>query len=207
MIDRALAIAATPGGDLLLVRRHAPRAGRRAVTSFSVPRRGRRRSDRHSPLDAVVARLSRTRATRWSSSAIGFETTAPANAMAAAWKAERPRPRELLDARLARARPSRDRGDPALAGVPCAGVPGRRPCMHRDGGPSSTRPLALGVPRPDRVSGVRAARCARGGPQGPSIQLEAGTAWRSRTPMRGAVRPGRQPWRRSEVLERCVEAD
>ena len=45
MIDQAHAIASRPGGDLLLVRRHAPRAGRRARSVRGQGRR-RRRADR-----------------------------------------------------------------------------------------------------------------------------------------------------------------
>ena len=47
--------------------------------------------------------------------AIGFETTAPANALAVAQAAQRWR-RQLLDARLARARAAGHGGDPAVAG-------------------------------------------------------------------------------------------
>ena len=88
LIDKALAIAARPGRDLLLVRRHAARARRRRATCSAVKSARRRRAGR-------LLAAGRGRASRRENPdqqvvffGIGFETTAPANAMAV-YQAER----------------------------------------------------------------------------------------------------------------------
>ena len=88
MIDRAVAIAAAPGGDLLLVRRHAARARVRRKSLFEAKAEGARRAHRLLAAGCRASSLARTRSARSSSSPSGFETTAPANAMAV-WQAER----------------------------------------------------------------------------------------------------------------------
>ena len=81
MIDKALAIAARPGvifcsfGDMLRV----PGSAR---TCSAVKSRGRRRAGRLLAARRRAAGRAEPRPRRWCSSAIGFETTAPANAMA-----------------------------------------------------------------------------------------------------------------------------
>ena len=74
----------------------------------------------------------RTRDRRVVFFAIGFETTAPANAMAVQLAQARGR-EQLLDARLARARAAGDGGHPADPGQPRAGVPGPRPRLRGHG--------------------------------------------------------------------------
>ena len=102
-----------PGRDLLLVRRHAARARQRqgpvpgqeraAATSGSSTRRWTRsRSPRREPRPQVVF------------FGIGFETTAPANAMAV-YQAQAARDRELHAAGLARPGAAGDRGDHGVA--------------------------------------------------------------------------------------------
>ena len=63
---------------------------------------------------------------------IGFETTAPANAMTV-YEAKRLRHRELLAAGVARAGAAGHRGDHGVADMPRAGVPRRRARLLRDG--------------------------------------------------------------------------
>ena len=81
LIDKALAIASRPGRDLLLVRRHAARARQRPRP---VPRSRAQGGDVrvvYSPLDALkIARENPDREVVFFG--IGFETTAPPNAMA-----------------------------------------------------------------------------------------------------------------------------
>ena len=60
---------------------------------------------------------------------IGFETTAPANAMTV-YRGQTAWHRELLAAGVARAGAAGDRGDHGVADLPGAGVPGRRPRLH-----------------------------------------------------------------------------
>ena len=89
MIDRAHAIASRPGRDLLLVRRHAPRARARAATCCSSSRRAATCAIVYSPLDAVnLAAANPDR--RSSSSPSASRRPRPPNAMAV-WLARKRR--------------------------------------------------------------------------------------------------------------------
>ena len=81
MIDRAHAIARAAGRDLLLLRRHVARAGSDGDL-FQVRAARRRRADRLLAHGLPEDRARRTRKRKVVFFAIGFETTAPANAMA-----------------------------------------------------------------------------------------------------------------------------
>ena len=113
LIDEAIAIAERPDVDLLLVRRHAPRA---RLAGGPASARGRAGADVrvvYSPLDAVeVARRNPDRTVVFF--AVGFETTAPANAMAV-WQAKALGHRQLRGAGGARAGAAGDGGDPRVA--------------------------------------------------------------------------------------------
>ena len=122
-IDRAHAIAAQPDviftsfGDMLRV----PGSRGDLLTL-----RGRGADVRvvYAPLDAVrIAEQNPDK--RVVFLGIGFETTAPANAMALVPGAAARRA-QLLDARVARAGAAGDRGDPARRRQPRAGVPRAR---------------------------------------------------------------------------------
>ena len=85
LIDKAIAIAAPAGGDLLLVRRHAARARLAAPTCSACKAQGGDVRMVYSPLDAVkLAQEHPDRQVVFF--AVGFETTAPGNAMAV-WQA------------------------------------------------------------------------------------------------------------------------
>ena len=85
----------------------------------------------YSPLDAVnLAAANPDRKVVFF--AIGFETTAPPNAMAV-WLAQQAAADELQRAGLARAGAADDHRDPASAGQPRAGLPRAGPRLHRDG--------------------------------------------------------------------------
>ena len=136
MIDRAHAIARRPDviftsfGDMLRV----PGSHGDLLTL-----KGRGADVRvvYSPLDALrIARDNPQRQVVFFG--IGFETTAPANAMAV-FQARRQGLGELLDARVARARAAGDGGDPRVARQPRAGVPRSRPRVRRHGLRASTR--------------------------------------------------------------------
>ena len=131
MIDRAHAIASRPGRHLLLVRRHAPRARLARRPACSSSRRARDVRIVYSPLDAVnLAAANPDRKVVFF--AIGFETTAPANAMAV-WLA---RKRRLTNFSVL---VSHVLVPPAMtailrgAGQPRAGLPRPGPRLHRDG--------------------------------------------------------------------------
>ena len=112
MIDKAHAIASRP--DVIsLLRRHAARA-RLARRSAHAQEPRRRRARRLLAARRRHAWPRRIRSARSCSSRIGFETTAPANAMAvfAGQAAGRD---ELLHAGVARARAAGDGGHPAGA--------------------------------------------------------------------------------------------
>ena len=80
IIDKALAIAARPGRHLLLVRRHAAGAGQQSMDLFRIKSAGGDVRVVYSPLDALnLARENPDRQVVFFG--IGFETTAPANAM------------------------------------------------------------------------------------------------------------------------------
>ena len=170
LIDEAIAIAKRPDtilcsfGDMLRVPGssedlfHARAAGGDARVVYS-------------PLDALeVARRNPDKTVVFF--AVGFETTAPANAMAV-------RQAKLLGVTnfaLLVAHvlvPPGDHGDPRLAGEPRAGVPGAGPRL-RDPGVARVRADRAGLRRAARRHGVRAGRpagrhpdagaTARGGP-------------------------------------------
>ena len=153
MIDRALAIAARDGvifcsfGDML-------RVPGSSGDLFSVKARGGDVRVVYSPLDAVaIAAENPDREVVFFG--VGFETTAPANAMAVHQARERGL-RELLDARQPRARAARDRGDHELADVPRQRFPGGRSRLHGDG-LVAVRPARRTLSRADRGHRVRAA--------------------------------------------------
>ncbi len=99
--------------------------------------------------------------------AVGFETTAPANAMAV-WRARELGRAQLQHAGLPRDRAARDDGHPRRAGQPGAGVPRRRPRVHRHG-MDRVRADRGPLPGADRGDRLRAARHPRGDlPRGPA---------------------------------------
>ena len=129
-VDKAIEIAERPGailcsfGDMLRV----PGSGGDLLAAKS---RGGDVRVVYSPLDAVqIARGAPDREVVFF--AVGFETTAPANAMAA-YRAKLEGLRQFLDARLARAGSAGDARDPLRAGQPRARVSRRRPCLHDHG--------------------------------------------------------------------------
>ena len=145
VIDKALEIASRPGRHLLLVRRHAARAGqregpvpgqeRRAATSASSTRRWTRSTIARENPDRQVVFFG-----------IGFETTAPPNAMTV-YQAKK------LGIENFSLLVSHVRVPPAIEAImtsptlPGAGVPRRRPRLQRDGH-AEYPPLAerFGVP-------------------------------------------------------------
>ena len=122
---------------------------------------------------------------------IGFETTAPPNAMTV-YQAKK------LGIENFSLLVSHVRVPPAIEAImtsprlPGAGVPGRRARLHRDGDGRVPR-SGRAVPRPDRGDRLRAARHPRGHPahRAPA-RGRPGT--RSRTPIRALVRPRATPW-------------
>ena len=136
IIDKALAIAAQPGvifcsfGDML-------RVPGSSQDLFGIKSAGGDVRVVYSPLDALtIARENPDRQVVFFG--IGFETTAPANAMTV-YQAKRLGVRELLAAGVARAGAAGDRGHHGVAALPGAGVPGRRARVQRDGHRASTR--------------------------------------------------------------------
>ena len=105
-------------GDLL----HAAQPRRRRARRLLAARRGRASRARTPTREVVFF-------------GIGFETTAPANAMARAAGASAQGVAQLLDAGLARAGAAGDRGDPAGARQPRAGLPRPGPRLRGDGLP------------------------------------------------------------------------
>ena len=86
LIDKAVVDLAAAGSDLLLVRRHAARAGLASKSLFDAKAEGADVRIVYSPLDAL--RLAQSHPDRQVVFfAVGFETTAPANAMAV-WQAD-----------------------------------------------------------------------------------------------------------------------
>ena len=198
LIDRAMAIAGRPGvifssfGDMLRVPgTNGDLLGAKA--------RGADVRIVYSPLDAV-ALASKNPDRQVVFFAVGFETTAPANAMAV-WQAQAARPRELLDPLLARPRPARDGGDPLLAREPRAGVPRRRPRLHRHGVPR-VRADRREVPDPHRRHRLRAARSPAGDLHDLSA-LEEGR-WGVENQYARSVVPRREP-DREETIDRVFE--
>ena len=181
IIDKALAIAAQPGvifcsfGDML-------RVPGSSQDLFRIKSEGGDVRVVYSPLDALkLARENPDRQVVFFG--IGFETTAPANAMTV-YQAKRLGRRELLAAGLARAGAAGDRRDHGVADLPGAGVPGGRSRVQRDG--HLRVPAARGeVRRTDRGHRLRAAGHPRGHPaDGRCSSRPAGTRWRTPTPGR-----------------------
>ncbi len=161
LIDKAHRDRAAPRGDLHLLRRHAARARARRPTCSTAKAEGGDVRIVYSPLDAVkLAAQNPDREVVFF--AVGFETTAPANAMAV-WQAHRRGLDELLDLVLARARAAGDGGDPRRAGQPRAGIPRRRPRLRGHGLPG-VRADRREVPDAHRRHRLRAARPAAGRP-------------------------------------------
>ena len=131
MIDRAHAIASRPDvifcsfGDMLRVP-----GSRGDLLALKAP--GQRRADRLLAARRGEHRRGATPDAQVVFFAIGFETTAPANAMAV-WLAQRRGADELQRAGLARAGAAGDDGDPAVARQPRAGLPRPGARLHRDG--------------------------------------------------------------------------
>ena len=130
IIDKALEIAARPDvifcsfGDML-------RVPGSSADLFRIKSAGGDVRVVYSPLDALkLARENPDRQVVFFG--IGFETTAPANAMTV-YQAKRLGHRELLAAGLARAGAAGHRRDHGVAHLPGAGVPRRRPRVQRDG--------------------------------------------------------------------------
>ena len=161
MIDRALAIAARPGGHLLLLRRHAARAGlaaaicsrsrRRAATSGSSTRRS-------TPLSS----LPRTPTARSCSSASASRRPRPRTR----WPSIRRATRGLANFSML---VSHVLVPPAIEAImssprlPRQRVPRRRPRVHVMGS-LAVRAARRALPRADRGHRLRAARRARGDP-------------------------------------------
>ncbi len=129
-IDRALHLAARPDviftsfGDML-------RVPGSECNLLQVKARGGDVRIVYSPLDAVeLARRNPDKEVVFF--AVGFETTAPANAMAV-WRANGAGRAELQRPGLPRDGPAGDGGDPGRARQPGAGLPGGRPRLHGDG--------------------------------------------------------------------------
>jgi hydrogenase expression/formation protein HypD len=197
MIDRALAIAPAPDvifcsfGDMLRV----PGSRRRPVP---VKARGGDVRVVYSPLDAVnLAAEHPDREVVFF--AIGFETTAPANAMAV-HQARAARAHQLLDARQPRARAAGDRGADELADdLPGARLPRGRPRVLGDGHPQY-EPLVerfdvpivvTGFEPLDVLDGIRRCVCS-----------SSRDAARSRTPTPVRCAP-RATWPRRRCSPRC----
>ena len=196
MIDRGLEIASREDvifcsfGDMLRV------PGSRQDL-FSVRARGGDVRIVYSPLDATrVAAENPDKEVVFFG--VGFETTAPANAMSVL-HAQRLGPDQLLGAGLPCPGAAGDDRDPVLADQPGAGLPGRRARLHRDGH-LGVRPAGREVRRADRGHRVRAARPARGrAPGGRTAGVRQGrTAQRlpaggqRRRQHRGPAGPGRR---------------
>ena len=144
MIDKAHAIAQRPDvifcsfGDMLRV------PGSRGDL-LMLKSRGADIRVVYSPLDCLkIARANPDKKVVFF--AIGFETTAPANAMAV-WQAQQQGIEKFLDARFARARAAVDGLHPAIAAESRAGLSRSRPRLHGDG-----------LPR-IRTDRARASRC------------------------------------------------
>ena len=130
LIDKALAIAAQPDvifcsfGDMLRV----PGSG---GDLFSVKSNGGDVRIVYSPLDAVkIARERPDKEVVFF--AVGFETTAPANAMAV-YQATETGHRQFFDPGVTRTGAAGDGSDFELGTQPGAGVSGRRSCLRGDG--------------------------------------------------------------------------
>ena len=175
-IDKAIEIASIPGtifcsfGDML-------RVPGSKTDLLSAKARGADVRVVYSPLDAVaIARANPDREVVFF--AVGFETTAPANAMAA-YRARRD---GLANFSLLVSHvlvPPGDEGDSRRTGQPRPGLPRRRSCL-RGHGLRGISPDRRALPRADRRHRFRAARYSR---RGLSV----------RPPARGRPVRGREP--------------
>ena len=121
----------TPRCDLHLLRRYAARARLRTRTCSARAADGGDVRVVYSPLDAVkIAQQNPDKQVVFFG--IGFETTAPANAMSV-WQAKQTRRQELLDAGVARARAAGHARDLVLAVQSGAGISGGGSRLRGDG--------------------------------------------------------------------------
>ena len=149
----------SPRGDPHVLRRHAARTRlRRPTCSTSRPRAATCGSSTRRWTPSKLAEQNPDREVVFF--AVGFETTAPANAMAVL-AGPRARARELLGLVLARPRAAGHGGDPRRAGQPRPGLPGRRSRL-RGHGLLGVRPDRRQVRGPHRRDRFRAARPAAG---------------------------------------------
>ena len=199
MIDRAHAIASRPDvifcsfGDMLRV------PGSRGDL-LQLKSQGSDVRIVYSPLDAVnLAAANPDRQVVFF--AIGFETTAPPNAMAV-WLAREPAADELQRAGVARAGAAGDDGHPAGAGQPRAGVPRPGPRLHRHGlhRIRADRPPLPGADRHHRLRADRPAR--RRAAHACSSSKRAGRRSRTSTAGRSGTRATR---RRSKLIDDVFE--
>ncbi len=189
VIDKALEIAVAARRHLLLVRRHAARAGQRQGPVPGQERRRRRprrvlpaRRAEHRPAEPGQAgRLLRDRLR--DHGAAQRDDGLPG---------QEARHRELQPARQPRPRATGDRGDHDLAGVPGAGVPRGRARVHGDGDGRVPR-AGRALRRADRGHRLRAARHPRGHPPHGAPARGGPGRGRERLPARG--RRGGQPGR------------
>ena len=136
MIDRAHAIAVAARTSSSARSATCSACPARAATCSQLKSQGSDVRVVYSPLDAVnLAAANPDRQVVFF--AIGFETTAPPNAMAV-WLAQQARADELQRAGLARAGAAGDDAHPRGAGQPRAGVPRAGPRLHRDGHATNT---------------------------------------------------------------------
>ena len=175
VIDKALEIAARPDvifcsfGDMLRV----PGSDR---DLFRVKSEGGDVRVVYSPLDALtLARENPDREVVFFG--IGFETTAPANAMTV-YQARRLGVAQLLAAGVARARAAGDRRDHGVAELPGAGLPRRRARLQRDGD-----------------GRVPAARASATGCRSSSPGSSRWTSWRASAARWCSWRPAGTRWR------------
>ena len=130
MVDRAIRIASSPDvifvsyGDML-------RVPGSETDLFQAKANGADVRIAYSPLDALnIARTNPTKKVVFFG--VGFETTAPANAMAV-WQARARGAHQFLHAGFARPGTTGHAADPWIAREPGAGLHRSRPCLHGDG--------------------------------------------------------------------------
>ena len=175
----------------------------RAATCLQLKSQGSDVRIVYSPLDAVnLAAANPDRQVVFF--AIGFETTAPANAMAV-WHGAEAAADELQRAGLARARAAGDDGPPRSARQPRAGIPRARATSAPSWATSEYEPIARAYRRADRDHRLRAARPARGRAAGRCGSSRTGRA-EVENPYARAVRPEGNPASRrliDDVFEVC----
>ena len=201
MIDRAHAIASRPDvtfcsfGDMLRV------PGSRGDL-LQLKSQGSDVRVVYSPLDAV--NLAAARPDRQVVFfAIGFETTAPPNAMAV-WMARKRRLTQLQRAGVARPRAADDYRHPAGAGQPRAGLPRPGPRLHRHGRRANTSRSPAATACPSSSPASSRSTCSKACCAPCSSSKRAGR--RSRTPTPGPCgREGNPASRRliDDVFEVC----